>query len=149
MFWVVNQTWVLLIGNAEAKNQSSSCCCWWEEMHTERESWACWHCDRFRWVPPLVQSVLTASDSSGHTTDTKHSARDRFKWRQADSRVRPGPKRWWHSHSALWSLSQSHLVPPPPATSIFLISARCSDQKDPHRVNRGKGYHKIMLLLFF
>lgn len=95
---------------------------WWEEMQTERESWACWHWDRFSRVPPLPHSVLTVSDSSGHTNETKHSARARFKCRQAASRVAPCPKRWWHSLSALWRFS--HPVRRPPAASMFIVCDR-------------------------
>ena len=79
--------------------------CWWEERQSERESWAFWHWERLRAVPPLVQRVRTASDSSGQAMETKHLARAWFRWRHAISRPGPDGTRRWHSHNALWSRS--------------------------------------------
>ncbi|GER41007.1 pentatricopeptide repeat-containing protein [Striga asiatica] len=70
------------------------------QRSAERASCACWHWRRFRAVPPLEQRVRTASDSSGQAAATRHSARDRLRWRHAASRDRPAGIRRWQSVSA-------------------------------------------------
>ncbi|CAK9311650.1 unnamed protein product [Citrullus colocynthis] len=83
---------------------------WRDERQKESENLACSHCDLLRAVPPLEQRVRTASASLGQAVATRHSARARFRCRQADRRAGPSGIRLWHSRRACSSRSQ----PPSP-----------------------------------
>lgn len=99
---------------------------WREERQKERENLACWHCDLFRAVPAVEQRVRTASASLGQAVATRHSARERFRCRQADRRAGPSGTRLWQSRRACSSRSQPPTPPPligaSPVGNIPLLS---------------------------